>query len=282
MRQHQTSGPLTSYWPSCTFISKNPGRARSLDLCWPRLWLQLLENATAVPASRERLSPPQFCPFAKSAMLTLGFSWILLGKCLMGRQRKIWSLAGEKMSNSEQPRLVNATKRNKSPCWLLSLGTLKWWSWITMSPNTAGASQDSESAGKEKKEEKKKWQGGAKQRRREPNERGRDRQASLKSKGGAEEELQRSKPNLRLRVLMSFLSPRGNPWPVPSGWQALPQKLKEDTLTGPSLPGQVTSVVMDCLSLRYVCLIWGQMLVLKLWWFQWRGRSLDNRSSFDD
>lgn len=58
---------------------------------------------------------------------------------------------------------------------------------------------------------KKKWQGGAKQRRRESNERGRDRQASLKSKGGAEEEPQRSKPNLRLRVLVSFLSPRGNP-----------------------------------------------------------------------
>lgn len=28
-----------------------------MDFCWPRGWVLLLENSTAVPASRERLSP---------------------------------------------------------------------------------------------------------------------------------------------------------------------------------------------------------------------------------
>lgn len=143
-------------------------------------------------------------------------------------------------------------------------------------PSRVGASQNSESAGKKKKKKerrrrKEKRQGGAYWRKRELIERGGKGEPHFRSPGGRKEELQDSKPCLQLSIFMSVLSPQRQSLVCPftnAQWVtgSFPEvELQDSGRSFSPKSSEVASLVMDCLSVRYVLLIWGQIFDLKLW-----------------
>lgn len=100
-------------------------------------------------------------------------------------------------------------------------------------------------------------------------ERGKDKR-HLGTEVERKKELQGLKPTIQHSIFLSFLFPRGDSCPVILLTDALLQALfpevdrRNPSAAISSLPSPVAPLLMDCFSLRYVCVLWGQIFICKL------------------